>query len=63
MNRKQRYALFVAIAVTLVYWGFYNWIAWGINVEPPVKAFASLFFLFFAIPAIGITHDNTDDHA
>jgi len=61
MTRKQKYALFVSLSVTLVYWGFYNWVTYGIITDPFGKGFAAFMYVFFTLPAIGMTYDNTSN--
>jgi hypothetical protein len=61
MSRKQKYAAFTGIVVTIVYWGFYNWIAYGIDVIPPAKVLAAFMYIFFTLPAISITYENTSN--
>ena len=61
MTRKQKYALFAGLTFTLIYWGFYNWITYGVNTETPEKTLAAFMYICFGLPAIGMTYDNTSN--
>lgn len=61
MTRKQRHALLAFFIFTAMYWGFYNWIAYGVITGPFEKALAVLIYFSMLLPVVGMTHDNTSN--